>query len=223
MSFAREMGNVATTLAGLSAGAFLGGVIAPKGTFGTVVVGTTALAGGYLGNLVLNGKSADETKKMIRERAVGMLVSKGIAQDQASAMFEQYYDIGNAPKVGFLRNIGNVITTNIGAAIGGTTALLVTGGIALNQITKKSAKEFNPLDAVKMGGGLLVAATLGSLGGGYLGNKVWQGPSKTAVDERAVDIVSKILAERKPVANMSQVEALQHREEQRTQSAEKVR
>lgn len=170
-------------------------------------------------------------KETIRNRAVSMLEGKGISEEEIKQKFDQYYEA--APlKIGFGRNFGNQITTLLGSAVGlfGGAVLgdkIAGGGFQMRfafseEEAARIRDELGRQEKKSLAIGIPIAIA-GTLLGGYLGNKAWQGPSKSAVDERALDIVSKILAERKPVANMSQVEALQHREQTRTQSAEQVR
>ena len=199
MSFAREMGNVAATLGG---GELLRMAWTPKSTGQLFAQGAVSTAVGYGGNLLVSDKSPDEIKEIIRNRAVSMLSSRGIAGEDIQQLFDKHYGDEPLKKVGFARNFGNTITTNMGAEFGSfAMSYLATSNTAVNY-----GLEY-----------------VGKLFGGYVGNKAWQGPSSKVIDERSLDIVTKILTERKPVGAMTQVEALQQRDGQRTQGTEVLR
>jgi hypothetical protein len=219
MSFVREMGNVAATLGGAQllnmawkttpqSGASLA-----KNTIGSVL--------GYGGNLLVSDKSADEMKEIIRNRAVAMLTSKGLSADEVNQAFEQHYGDEPLKKPGFWRNVGNQLATSIVAGVGAyaTSALAGTLGLKILESHDTLLGSVSIINADTIAKKAVVA--VGGLLGGYVGNKAWQGPSKAAIEERSLDIVTKILAERRP--EMSQVEALQHRDGQRTQGTEVVR
>lgn len=221
MSFLREMGNVAATLGG---GALLRTAWKPGNSAG--IWGREAIAIGiaYGGNTLVSDKSPEEIKERIRNRAAALLVAQGLSADEVNQAFDQHYTDDPVKKPSILRNIGNQAMTAIGAGVGTyiTTSIADKLGMDIMESIDLFGMEskFPKSDTIAQ---KAVVAT-GSLLGGYVGNKAWQGPSKKAIDDRAMDVVGKILAERKPpVEGMSQVEAFQHREEQRAQSTEKVR
>lgn len=221
MSFVREMGNVAATLGG---GALLRMAWTPESTAGGWGRGIVATALAYGGNALVSDKSAGEMKEIIRNRAVAMLTSKGLSADEVNQAFDQHYTDEPVKKPGFWRNVGNQASTILGAGVALylTTALSGKLGMQLTEKQEVFGHEFDVLKADTISKKAVVAVT--SLLGGYVGNKAWQGPSQKAIDERSLDIVTKILAERKPAGvEMSQVEALQHRDGQRSQSTEAVR
>lgn len=223
------MGNVAATLAGsvipqqiaffadpqaFSAKNVLAGKFSPIKLTGEVA----GIIGGYYGNASVADKSPEEIKELVHNRAVAMLARNGIAGEEINQAFDRYFD-PSPIKVNGWRNFGNVLTTELGAT------LAMWGGAALNNAVGLPQHGFSIKNG-KAAFNIVPGLINGALGmvGGYVGNKIWQGPSQKAIEERSLDIVTKILAERRPVGvEMSQMEALQHRDGQHSQSTEVVR
>jgi hypothetical protein len=211
---------VAATLGG---GALLRMAWQPNSS--TAYWGRGAIAAGlaYGGNVLVSDKSPDEIKEIVRNRAVALLASKGLSADEINQAFDLYYGDEAVKKPSFWRNIGNQAMTVLGSGVGLGIVSVIAGKIApqLTESFDVSGTEVSILKTDNIGGKAL--AGVSGLLGGYLGNKAWQGPSQKAIDERSLDIVTKILSERKPVAEMSQVEALQQRDSQRAQTTENQR
>lgn len=216
MSFIREMGNVAVTLGAFQGtGMLTDKVITNKNWFSKSVkfgVSTGAL---YYGNKFMAEKGPNEVKDLIRDRAVTKLQAMGIQEPEALAAFEQHYDEGPVSKPGFFRNVGNIMSTRIMAGIGAmATTFLASKLTNLKFDGKKDRSISNLLTDFDFNADSIAKKAVvmfGALTGGYFGNKLMQGPSSGAYEERANDIVARILAERKPIGEMSQVEALQRR------------
>lgn len=201
MAFKREMLNVVTTLGGSYLAKKALSYVMPINdiTWGTVAINTTAgVIGGYLGNLVCSGKTPEEKKKLVRDRAVGMLLSQGISKEEATQFFDKYYTDNPKLKPEFARNFGNTVFTLTVASVfspiglAATTALCTSIGKGLDNLTDKGNTKASYGFVV----GHLTGDYVGMAVGGYLGNKLFQGPARKAIDMQAVDIVSKILEER---------------------------
>ena len=226
MSFIREMGNVAVTL-----GAFHGTRLGvnhmlseKKGLIAGSIKLAAPTAACYLSNKYLGEKNQEEIKEAIRIRAIKKLVAKGMGEDQALDAFEQNYDAAPLRKPGFFRTVGNIISTWVMSNVGIGVTTILANSLTNLDITKKDKKISNIISDVFLGNddlntkgwdmsGIAKKAVVmfGALTGGYFGNKLMQGPSSSAYEERANDIVARIIAERKPMGEMSQVEALQRR------------
>lgn len=235
MSFIREMANVSVTL-----GAFHGtraGVNYALGGKRNLLANSIKLAAPmtacYFSNKFMGEKNQEEIKEAVRNRAVKQLISKGMGEEQAQAAFEQHYDAAPLRKPGFFRTVGNIASTWVMSNVGIKVSTMLANSLTSLDITKQDKKLGKIVSDLFLGnddlntkgwdmGGIAKKAVVmfGALAGGYVGNKFLQGPSKGAYDERANDIVAKILAERAPVGGMdgegmSQVEKLRMRDQNR--------
>jgi hypothetical protein len=230
MSFIREMGNVAVTL-----GAFHGtrlGVNHVLSDKNNPLARTFKLAAPtaacYFANKYMGEKNQEEIKEAIRQRAVKKLIANGMGEEQALNAFEQHYDAAPLRKPGFFRTVGNIMSTWVMSNVGIRVTTMLANSLTSLDIKKNDRKPSNILSDIFFGHddlntkgwdmqGIAKKAVVifGAMTGGYFGNKFLQGPAKSAYEERASDIVAKILAERAPAGEeLSQVEKLRMRQQQ---------
>ena len=219
MSLQRELVNTASTLAAVKFTNIAFDKVAPKNMVTFVARPVVTLAVAYAANNLANGQSPDEIQAKIQDKVVKSLVETGLSDQEAVNAFAQHYTLDENLKPSVLKNIGNVVTTVTGGALGSfpgmlaTTALCTTMGRGLDHMMSAG----NHYASHGFGIGALVGPTVGEFAGAYIGNKIFQNVAEKRLDTQSQDIVSKILAER-----MTQPESFSQRLEAQEASKAEV-
>lgn len=196
-----ELINSTSTIAGTAIGAQLGtsiGVALHNPNAGMALSMGLGLAGGYLGNLVYNKPSPDRVRDKVHRRVVTALTAHGMTPQQIEEAFATYHPSEPLPSPGVVKNIGNVIATNTSCSLFSpmgelaTTALCTTLGKGIDHLMGGG----NRVASYGFVAGMLGGQLIGKLGGAYLGNKLFSGPSKDYVQHEERTFVQRVLEQR---------------------------
>lgn len=216
MTFVREIINVTATLGGAYLGSSAVMHFAPiTQSSPTYAVGAMAASfvGAYVGNHVCNGYTNEELRKSIRHQVINRLKHKGFSKEESEHAFELYYPRDLHLHSGVARNIGNTLFTGMGGSLGGLVGLL--GGTALSTTMGRGVDMLlggggNKFASYGFVAGTLFAPILGSLAGGYIGNKILRAPSN--VGKATTKIVKQIVTDREQEPTLSFAERIKQRE-----------
>lgn len=196
-----ELINSTSTVAGTAIGSFVGqsiGSALHSPNLSMTLGLSLGAVGGYAGNLIRNTPKPELVREKIHQKVTQALSSSGMTQAQINEAFKAYNPTEPLPSPSVLKNIGNLLSTNITASIfspigvATTTALTTTLGKGIDKL----AGTGNKIASVGFVVGMLGGAVIGKLGGGYLGNKLFSGPNNDYVEQESRSFVQRVMIER---------------------------